>query len=140
MKRVISFILFLVCFFSFNSILVAQAIEEKAAGRIISLSGSVTVTSGTASSSAKPFQNLNAGDIVFTGPGSRAAILLRDESLVKLNANSTLCSKDSPIPRMPPQQTSKPSALAFLIDSISSSKVWVVTMLGKYERAVSILW
>ena len=104
MKRVISFILFLVCFFSFNSILVAQAIEEKAAGRIISLSGSVTVTSGTASSSAKPFQNLNAGDIVSTGPNSRAAILLRDESLVKLNANSRITIKNV-LPAIKPVST-----------------------------------
>jgi tetratricopeptide (TPR) repeat protein len=66
---------------------------EKAAGRIISMSGAVTVRSGNDSFSAKPFQELKEGDVVTTGANSRAAILLRDESLLKLNSNSEITIK-----------------------------------------------
>ena len=66
---------------------------EKSAGRIISMSGAVTIRSGSGSISAKPFQELKEGDVVTTGSNSRAAILLRDESLIKLNSNSQITIK-----------------------------------------------
>ncbi|MBI3591714.1 MAG: tetratricopeptide repeat protein [Candidatus Melainabacteria bacterium] len=78
-----------VFFINYASPLQAASIE-KPAGRIVSLSGSVTVKKGTTASSARPFQNLDAGDVVITGPNSRVAILLRDESLIKLNSNSQI--------------------------------------------------
>lgn len=67
---------------------------DKPAGRIVSLSGSVTVKKGGASSRARPFQNLDPGDVITTGALSRAAILLRDESLIKLNENSQITIKN----------------------------------------------
>ena len=86
-------ILFVLAFVSSTNFV--QAIpSEKAAGRIVSLSGSVTIKKGATSLSAKPFQNLDAGDIVITGANSRAAILLRDESLIKLNSNSQITIKN----------------------------------------------
>ncbi|CKT03029.1 Uncharacterised protein [Mycobacterium tuberculosis] len=55
-------------------------------------------------------------------------------------ANSARCCSVSPMPRMPPQQTSMPASRT--IDSVCqrSSQVWVVTTLAKNERAVSRLW
>lgn len=67
---------------------------DKPAGRIVSLSGTVTVKKGGVPSAAKPFQSLDAGDVVITGVSSRVAILLRDESLIKLNANSQITIKN----------------------------------------------
>lgn len=73
----------------FNNNLPANSVSnEKAAGRIVSLSGTVTVQKSGASESAKPFQMLDVNDVITTGANSRVAILLRDESLLKLNSNS----------------------------------------------------
>src|SRR3990167_7236996 len=86
-------VLFLLIFACFN--LPANAIlQEKPAGRIISLSGDVTVAKNGTQSKAKPFQELTPGDVITTGVSSRAAILLRDESLIKLNANSQITIKN----------------------------------------------
>lgn len=81
---------FLLITFLFSFSLQVTAVTEKPAGRIVSMSGIVTVTSSGVSKPAEPFQDLHIGDVVTTGPNSRAAILLRDESLVKLNSNSTI--------------------------------------------------
>ena len=70
--------------------------SDKPAGRIISLSGTVTVNQSGIVTPAKPFQSLDVGDIVTTGAASRAAILLRDESLIKLNENSQITIKNVP--------------------------------------------
>ncbi|OGI20370.1 MAG: hypothetical protein A3B68_02470 [Candidatus Melainabacteria bacterium RIFCSPHIGHO2_02_FULL_34_12] len=86
-------VLFLLIFACFN--LPANAIlQEKPAGRIISLSGDVTVAKNGTQSKAKPFQELTPGDVITTGVNSRAAILLRDESLIKLNSNSQITIKN----------------------------------------------
>ena len=55
-------------------------------------------------------------------------------------ANSARCSSVSPMPRMPPQQTSMPASRTMRSVSQRSSQVWVVTTFGKCERAVSRLW
>ncbi len=61
------------------------------AGKMLSALGRVDVQRGS-----QPFapaangQTLNAGDIVRTGPQSRAVILLADETQLKLNANTQL--------------------------------------------------
>ena len=79
----------------FNSHLPGFAEQlDKPAGRIVSLSGAVTIKKGGTSSTAKPFQSLDVGDVVITGGSSRVAILLRDESLLKLNANSQVTIKN----------------------------------------------
>ena len=90
--------------FLFCSPIFAASKEEKPAGRIISLSGNVTVQKNGASAVAKPFQSLDAGDTVVTGASSRAAIILRDESLIKLNANSKITIKNV-VPLIKPAST-----------------------------------
>lgn len=102
MKIKLSF-LFLIIFLYSSFPLQAVGIDEPA-GRIVSLSGSVTVKRGTSSTSAKPFQNLEAGDVVATGANSRAAIVLRDESLIKLNSNSQITIK-TVLPKIKPVST-----------------------------------
>ncbi len=80
---------------SFGNYVQVFAIQpDKPAGRIVSLSGTVTIKKGGVSSAAKPFETLDSGDVVATGVSSRAAILLRDESLVKLNSNSQITIKN----------------------------------------------
>ena len=66
--------LLLLVFLASSSFLLVNAQADKPAGRIVSLSGIVTVKKGGVSSTAKPFQNLDAGDVVITGSSSRAAI------------------------------------------------------------------
>ena len=100
----------------------AASKEEKPAGRIISLSGDVTVQKNGVSAAAKPFQSLEAGDIVTTGASSRAAIILRDESLIKLNANSKITIKNV-LPSLKPAST---SADETEIDH-DSGEIWVRT-------------
>ncbi|MBI1858438.1 MAG: tetratricopeptide repeat protein [Candidatus Melainabacteria bacterium] len=75
------------------SFLPAYSQLGKPAGRIVSLSGKVIVQSNGAENIAKPFQNLDEGDVIETGVNSRAAIVLRDESLVKLSSNSRVTIK-----------------------------------------------
>ena len=64
----------------------AQA--QKSAGRIVSLSGIVNIQRGQQTLKGRPFLPLNSGDVVQTGTNSRAAIILSDETLIKLNADS----------------------------------------------------
>lgn len=83
-----------ITFFLTSVLLPCVAQSEESAGRIVSLMGSVSVKRGTDTTSAKPFQNLNVGDVITTGANSRAAIVLRDESLIKLNSNSQITIKN----------------------------------------------
>ena len=46
-------------------------------------------------------------------------------------ANSARCSSDSPMPTMPPQQTSMPASRTIVSVDQRSSQVWVVTTCGK---------
>jgi tetratricopeptide (TPR) repeat protein len=61
-----------------------------AAGRIVSVQGRAEVERGGATRLAIPREPLHIGDVVRTGPATRVAILLVDETRVKLNENSTL--------------------------------------------------
>ncbi len=69
------------------SISVAMAQE---AGRIVSVVGRVEVFRAQLWQPVGLRDVLLPGDVVKTGPGSRAAILLADEVQIKINANSTL--------------------------------------------------
>ncbi|HEV8131947.1 MAG TPA: TonB-dependent receptor [Acidobacteriota bacterium] len=61
------------------------------AGKVIAALGRVEVQqSGRPFVAAANNQTLNAGDVVRTGPQSRAVILLADETQLKLNANTQL--------------------------------------------------
>ncbi|MBI3456577.1 MAG: FecR domain-containing protein [Candidatus Rokubacteria bacterium] len=66
------------------------AAQPDPAGRIIAVQGRVDVERAGAVQLATLRLELFTGDLVRTGPASRAAILLADDSRVKLNANSTL--------------------------------------------------
>lgn len=85
--------LFCISSLSFNLPFYAAGVE-KPAGRIVSMSGTVSILKEGKSTNAKPFHSLEAGDVVTTGPNSRAAIILRDETLIKLNANSKITIQD----------------------------------------------
>lgn len=99
MKKLLYILIFII-----STLPLSAAQIEKAAGRIVSLMGSVSIVQGGATVSAKPFQNLNPGDVVITGANSRVAILLRDESLIKLNSNSQITIK-SVLPLIKPAST-----------------------------------
>lgn len=88
----ISAFLSFVLFFS-NGYLVFAQLDDPAA-RIVSIAGTVNVISSGISRDARPFENLDIGDVVKTGEDSRAAIILRDESLIKLSENSRVTIKD----------------------------------------------
>src|SRR5574337_909021 len=60
------------------------------AGRIVSIVGRVEVFRAQQWQPVALRHVLLPGDVVRTGPGSRAAILLSDEVQIKVNANSTL--------------------------------------------------
>lgn len=68
----------------------ARAQAPARAGRVISVQGRVEVERAGAVRPVAVKQDLYPGDLVRTGADSRAAVLLADESQVKLNANSTL--------------------------------------------------
>ncbi|PWB48987.1 MAG: hypothetical protein C3F12_00365 [Candidatus Methylomirabilota bacterium] len=68
---------------------ICSAMAEEA-GRIVSVGGSVEVFRAQHWQPIGLRHILVPGDVVRTGPKSRAAILLSDESLIKVNANSTL--------------------------------------------------
>ncbi|MEJ5329372.1 MAG: tetratricopeptide repeat protein [Desulfobaccales bacterium] len=72
------------------------------AGKLVAMEGEVQILSGAGGSwtPARPDQNLFVGDTIQTGPDSRAAILLVDESRIKLHANTILLLKQVvPSPR-----------------------------------------
>lgn len=121
--RFVKFTLFFLGFFliSFLSLYAAQI--EKSAGRIVSLMGSVTIVHEGASVSARPFQNLNPGDVVITGLNSRAAILLRDESLIKLNSNSQITIKNV-LPTIKPASTGQQDKTQIKQDT---GEMWIRT-------------
>ncbi|MBZ0169595.1 TPR domain-containing protein [Candidatus Methylomirabilis lanthanidiphila] len=68
---------------------IVPAIAQEA-GRIVSVVGSVEVFRARQWQPVGLRHVLMPGDVVRTGPGSRAAILLSDEVQIKVNANSTL--------------------------------------------------
>lgn len=97
--------------------------SEKPAGRIISLSGNVTIEKRGVASSASPFQSLDVGDVVVTGRGARAAIILRDESLLKLNSNSRITIKNV-ISSIKPVSTGAPDKTQLKHEA---GEVWIRT-------------
>lgn len=121
-KVLLSIFLSLILLFV-SSYLYSVAQIDKPPGRIVSLAGSVTVKRVTSTLQAKPFQNLEVGDVVITQAGSRAAILLRDESLIKLNSNSQITIKNviSPIKKV---VTGQPDKTQIQQDS---GEIWIRT-------------
>lgn len=97
------FVLFLLLSFFLSQVPMARA-QESTAGRIVSLAGEVNVISDGVIATARPFQDLKIGDVVMTGKNSRAAIILKDESLVKLGSDSKVTIEDV-ISRITPVST-----------------------------------
>ena len=125
-KRIKSFlVLFFACYLSvsWNTLQLFATPIEKPAGRIISLSGTVTISKGGTTVTAKPFQNLDVGDVIITGANSRAAILLRDQSLIKLNANSNITIKNV-VPDIQPASTGGSDKTQI---QQNSGEVWIRT-------------
>ena len=73
----------------------APALAAEPAGRLVFIQGQVAVRpAGSAVwQKARLHQELVAGDLVRTGPNSRAAILSLDESQIKLNENTVMLLK-----------------------------------------------
>jgi len=70
---------------------IAQAATQpQVVGRVIHVQGQAELLRAGITQPLVSRQELFEGDLVRTRPGSRVAILLADESRVKLNANSTL--------------------------------------------------
>ena len=70
---------------------IAQAATQpQVVGRVIHVQGQAELLRAGITQPLVSRQELFEGDLVRTGPGSRVAILLADESRVKLNAKSTL--------------------------------------------------
>jgi tetratricopeptide (TPR) repeat protein len=71
-------------------------------GRIVSIVGRAEISQAGEWRRATVGQALSLGDVIRTGLGSRVAVLLADESQVKVNANSTLEMKQTgPSPGQP---------------------------------------
>ncbi len=71
-------------------LLASLAYAADKAGIIISIQGQVDATHEAVRGRARLRQDLFVGDAIHTGAASRAAILLVDETQLKVNANSTL--------------------------------------------------
>ncbi len=124
MKNIKHICSILICVISFSFSLSALA-EGDSAGRIVSLSGNVTVQRGSSTITAKPFLNLEEGDLVITGAGARAAILLKDESLIKLNANSRVTVQNV-VSAVKPVSTNKAGSTKTILKQ-ESGEMWVRT-------------
>src|SRR5688500_15775800 len=72
------------------------------AGKIVSIVGKAEVLQAGEWQRARLAQGLSVEEVIRTGPGSRVAILLANESQIKVNANSTLEMKQiGPSPGQP---------------------------------------
>lgn len=100
------------------------------AGRLVLIEGQVAVRpAGTQIwQKARLHQNLVAGDMVRTGPNSRAAILCLDESQIKLNENTVMLLKSvAPSPRLrlgeiaPAAQAKEPGS----IYGVQQGEIWL---------------
>jgi tetratricopeptide (TPR) repeat protein len=70
----------------------AAAVPQPAEGRVLTVEGSVDLSSdrGTSWQGAAPAAAVYAGNLLRTGRASRAAVLLRDETQLRVNAHSVL--------------------------------------------------
>lgn len=99
-----------------------RPVMAQEAGMIVSVVGRVEVFRVQQWQTVGLRHILISGDVVRTGPGSRAAILLSDESQIKVNANSTLEIKEV----MPPSGRSTRAAVGPLqtILNLLRGEVW----------------
>lgn len=100
-------------------------------GKIVSIVGKVEIVRAGQGRPAQVGQDLLPGDVVETGPGSRAAILLADESQIKVNANSTVELKQA----APPPGIPAPVAVSLLqtILDLLNGEIWVRTRGESFE-------
>lgn len=101
------------------------------AGTIASIVGKAEVFRAGQWQPAKLRQSLVPGDVVRTGPGSRVAILLADESPIKVNANSMLEIKQVGPP------PGKPIPVAFrllqTVLNLLSGEIWTGSRVEPFE-------
>ncbi|MFQ5840301.1 MAG: FecR domain-containing protein, partial [Candidatus Methylomirabilales bacterium] len=95
----------------------------------MSIVGRAEVLRASQAQPASLGQGLLPGDVIRTGPGSRVAILLADESQIKLNANSTLEIKQVGAPPGRPV----PAAVGLLhtILKLFNGEIWTRTRRGE---------
>ncbi|MFQ5804375.1 MAG: FecR domain-containing protein, partial [Candidatus Methylomirabilales bacterium] len=101
----------------------ASPAAAQEAGRIVSIVGKAEVYRAGQWQPARLHQGLLPGDMVRPARGSRVAILLADESQIKVNANSTLELKEIPPPRGKP--VSVAAGLLKTILNLFSGEIWV---------------
>lgn len=108
----------------------ALAFAAELAGRLVFVQGQVAVRlAGTEVwQKARLNQDLAGGDMVRTGPNSRAAILCLDESQIKLNENTVMVLKSvAPSPRLrlgelaPAVQAGEPASLY----GVTQGEIWL---------------
>jgi tetratricopeptide (TPR) repeat protein len=112
-------------------LLPARSATAQEAGMIASIVGKAEIFRAGQWQPAKLRQSLLPEDVVRTGPGSRVAILLGDESQIKVNANSTLAIKQiGPSPGRP-----VPAALGLLqtILNLLSGEIWIRSRVQPFE-------
>jgi tetratricopeptide (TPR) repeat protein/outer membrane receptor protein involved in Fe transport len=112
-------------------LLPARSVTAQEAGTIVSIVGKAEVFRAGRWQPAMLRQSLLPEDVVRTGPGSRVAILLVDESQIKVNANSTLAIKQvGPRPGRP-----VPAALGLLqtILNLLSGEIWIRSRVEPFE-------
>jgi hypothetical protein len=64
--------------------------QQVAVGRVKTVEGSATVTTGGAKSAASVGTALHEGDVIETGPNGSIGVSFKDDSIVSLGANSRL--------------------------------------------------
>jgi tetratricopeptide (TPR) repeat protein len=112
-------------------LLPARSTTAQEEGTIASIVGEAEVFRAGQWQPAKLRQSLLPGDVVKTGPGSRVAILLGDESQIKVNANSTLEIKQVG----PPPGRPIPVAFRLLqtILNLLSGEIWIRSRVEPFE-------
>ncbi len=107
----------------FAILLIARSATAQEVGRIVSIVGKAEVVRAGQPQPAKVGQGLLPGDMVRTGRGSRVAILLADESQIKVNANSTFEIKQAG----PPPGKPIPAAVGLLrtILHLLGGEIWL---------------
>lgn len=108
-----------------TSLVDAHPAYAQGAGQVVSIVGNVEIVRAGQPLPAKVDQDLRPGDVVKTGPGSRAAILLADGTQLKINGNSALELKQAG----PPPGKPVPAAVGVLqtILNLISGEVWIRT-------------
>jgi tetratricopeptide (TPR) repeat protein len=101
-------------------LVVVGPVTAQEAGRVVSLQGTVEVLRAGQWQPVSRGKALSPGEVVRTGPGSRVAIQLADESQLKINANSQLQLRQVAPPLRPVAKRVVQTLLRLL-----SGEIWI---------------